>query len=38
VVNGTELVPGLLDLLHATLHDPLHDLAHDTKPHPDENH
>ena len=42
VVNGTELVPGLLDLLHATLHDPLHDplhdLAHDTQPHPDENH
>jgi hypothetical protein len=21
VVNGTELVPGLLELLHATLHD-----------------
>ena len=38
VVNGTELVPGLLDLLHATLHEPLHDLAHDTQPHPDENH
>ena len=26
VVNGTELVPGLLDLLHATLHDTSHDL------------
>jgi hypothetical protein len=25
VVNGTELVPGLLDLLHATLHDDTHD-------------
>ena len=37
VVNGTELVPGLLDLLHATLHDHLHDLAHDTQPHPHEN-
>lgn len=33
VVNGTELVPGLLDLLHATLHDP----SHDTQPRPDEN-
>ena len=37
VVNGTELVPGLLDLLHATLHDPSHDLTHDTPPRPDEN-
>ena len=37
VVNGTELVPGLLDLLHATLHDPSHDLTHDTQPRPDEN-
>jgi hypothetical protein len=37
VVNGTELVPGLLELLHATLHDPSHDLMHDTQPHPDEN-
>ena len=27
VVNGTGLVPGLLDLLHATLHD--HDIAHE---------
>ncbi|WP_246861944.1 PPA1309 family protein [Nocardioides sp. SYSU D00065] len=27
VVNGTELVPGLLELLHATLHDP-HDPRH----------
>jgi hypothetical protein len=34
VVNGTELVPGLLDLLHATLHDPSHDLTHDTQPPP----
>jgi hypothetical protein len=25
VVNGTELVPGLLELLHATLHDPMDD-------------
>ena len=25
VVNGTELVPGLLDLLHETLHDSAHD-------------
>jgi hypothetical protein len=34
VVNGTELVPGLLELLHATLHDTYdsagHDSAHDT--------
>jgi hypothetical protein len=37
VVNGTELVPGLLDLLHATLHDPSHDLPHDTPTRPDEN-
>jgi hypothetical protein len=37
VVNGTELVPGLLDLLHATLHDTSHDLSHDTQPRPDEN-
>ena len=37
VVNGTELVPGLLELLHATLADPSHDLTHDTQPHPDEN-
>ena len=41
VVNGTELVPGLLELLHATLndqlHDPSHDLTHDTQPRPDEN-
>ena len=37
VVNGTELVPGLLELLHATLQDPSHDLMHDTQPHPDEN-
>jgi hypothetical protein len=29
VVNGTELVPGLLELLHATLHDPSHDPSHD---------
>ena len=29
VVNGTELVPGLLELLHATMHDPSHDSAHD---------
>ena len=29
MVNGTELVPGLLDLLHATLHDPQHDPKHD---------
>jgi hypothetical protein len=28
VVNGTELVPGLLDLLHATMHD-AHDIAHE---------
>jgi hypothetical protein len=37
VVNGTELVPGLLELLHATLHDASHDLTHDTEPRPDEN-
>ena len=37
VVNGTELVPGLLGLLHATLHDPTHDPTHDLQPHPDEN-
>ena len=30
VVNGTELVPGLLELLHATMHDPSHDSAHDS--------
>ena len=29
VVDGTELVPGLLELLHATLHD-LHDSPHDS--------
>lgn len=30
VVNGTGLVPGLLDLLHATLHDhDAHDIAHE---------
>lgn len=28
VVNGTELVPGLLDLLHATLHD-VHETSHE---------
>ncbi len=27
VVNGTELVPGLLDLLHATLHDSPHETS-----------
>lgn len=27
VVNGTELVPGLLDLLHATLHDTPHETS-----------
>ena len=33
VVNGTDLVPGLLELLHATMHetdDDLHDTHHDT--------
>ncbi|GAA5117256.1 PPA1309 family protein [Alloalcanivorax gelatiniphagus] len=29
VVNGTELVPGLLDLLHATLHDTSPGTSHD---------
>ncbi|GAA1435096.1 PPA1309 family protein [Mycobacterium cookii] len=30
VVDGTELVPGLLELLHATLHDSPHDSPHDS--------
>ncbi len=37
VVNGTELVPGLLELLHATLHDTPPDTALDTPSHPHEN-
>lgn len=30
VVDGTELVPGLLELLHATLHDTPHETSHDS--------
>jgi len=30
VVDGTELVPGLLELLHATLHDTPHETPHDS--------